>query len=252
MKFPIIIYHGVHSKEHPHTFKNDRMWTIDIKTFERQMKFIHASGCQVVLLSHLLDGTAPAPSKNKNTVVLTFDDGHESNYLNALPVLKKYGFKAEFFITAGLISKNGYMSPSQLVDLKKHGMSIQSHAYNHRFLSLLDREDLFLELHKSKKQISDIISDEVRFFAYPGGRYNDQTEATLQQVGYLGSCTSDTGYNTVNKNFFALKRFHYIQGMKDRYFRAIISQDSIYFLLRKIWSRTLAIKRKLAENQAVP
>jgi hypothetical protein len=31
-------------------------------------------------------------------VILTFDGGHKSQYINAKPVLDKYGFKATFFL----------------------------------------------------------------------------------------------------------------------------------------------------------
>lgn len=238
------MYHGVHSKKHPHVYKNDHIWTIDIEVFERHMQLIHSSGCEVVLLDHFFE-SAPLPEKQNKMVVLTFDDGCESCYFNALPVLNRYGFKAEFFITVGLIDKNGYMSKSQLKELKKHGMSIQSHAYNHRFLTLLDKTELIFELQESKREISKIISDNVRFFSYPGGRYDDQTELVLRETGYAGSCTSDIGYNTVSDNLYALKRFHYIDGMKERYFRATISQNSMYFLLRKVWGKMLTVKRKL-------
>ena len=249
MKLPILMYHGVHSKKYPHVYKDDHIWTIDIEVFERHMDLIHSSGCEVVLLDHFL-GSALLPEKQNKMVILTFDDGHESCYFNALPILNRYGFKAEFFITAGLIDKNGYMSKSQLNDLKKHGMSIQSHAYNHRFMSLLDKKELIFELRESKRKISEIISDNVRFFSYPGGRHDDRTEMAVREAGYQGSCTSEVGYNTFGNKLYGMKRFHYIDGMDERYFKAIITQDFKYFLLKKAWGSFLTIKRKFLKIQS--
>ncbi len=39
----------------------------------------------------------------KKSVIVTFDDGHESDYTLALPLLRKFNFKATFFITTDWI-----------------------------------------------------------------------------------------------------------------------------------------------------
>ena len=50
--------------------------------------FSHAQTRNVVEISH--------PNK---VVILTFGDTHKSQFLNAKPILDKYGFKGSFFIT---------------------------------------------------------------------------------------------------------------------------------------------------------
>ena len=59
------------------------------------MEYLHREGYRTFLLDELQQ-VEPWPEKS---VVLTFDDGHESNYLLALPILQEFGFKAHFFIT---------------------------------------------------------------------------------------------------------------------------------------------------------
>ena len=185
--------------------------------FEKHIQYISSYGCKVVLLEDLLDLSTKINKKDK-LVVLTFDDGHESCFWNAFPILEKYGYKAEFFVTAGFIGQKGYMSEEQLKELKKHGMSIQSHSFSHKFMSSLDKKDMFFEIQESKEKLSNILESDVDFFAYPGGRYNDLTESVVRESGYKGSCTSDVGYNQIGNGLFSLKRFHYIDGMKDSYF----------------------------------
>lgn len=62
--------------------------------FEAQMKWLHDNGYNTIFVSdlvHLLKSDNDLP---ENTVVITFDDGYESNYVYAYPVLKKYNLKA--------------------------------------------------------------------------------------------------------------------------------------------------------------
>ena len=48
--------------------------------------------------------------------MLSFDDEDENQYTNGLPLLKKYGFKATFFIMTVSIDKENYMTARQIVD----------------------------------------------------------------------------------------------------------------------------------------
>jgi peptidoglycan/xylan/chitin deacetylase (PgdA/CDA1 family) len=41
------------------------------------------------------------------SVLITFDDGYENNYTEAVPVLRRYGLRAIFFLTTGLIGQAG-------------------------------------------------------------------------------------------------------------------------------------------------
>ena len=42
----------------------------------------------------------------KNSILITFDDGYYDNYLNVFPLLKKYNFKATFFINSAFIKES--------------------------------------------------------------------------------------------------------------------------------------------------
>jgi peptidoglycan/xylan/chitin deacetylase (PgdA/CDA1 family) len=72
-------------------------------------------------LKHFFDITplASEPTKNKPKLHITFDDGYLDNYHNALPILKKHGLKATFFIATAGISE-GFLWQDELAHWFRH------------------------------------------------------------------------------------------------------------------------------------
>lgn len=77
---------------------------IDAKTFDWQMELLKKN-FNVLSLSDALVKlkTGNLPTK---AVCITFDDGYADNYLNALPILKRYGLPATFFVVSEILNKN--------------------------------------------------------------------------------------------------------------------------------------------------
>jgi peptidoglycan/xylan/chitin deacetylase (PgdA/CDA1 family) len=89
---------------------------------------------------------------NQKVAILTFDDGWQSQYQNAKPILDKYGFKGTFFIVCNYIEKdNSRMSWDDVKSLKQAGHDIQAHTMNHKNLNKLSAKDLNYELSESKQ-----------------------------------------------------------------------------------------------------
>ena len=69
---------------------------------------------------------------SQKLVILNFDDGRESQFLNAKPVLDKYGFKATFYIVCNYVeNKPGFMDWKQIREIYDEGNDIGSHSMNH-------------------------------------------------------------------------------------------------------------------------
>jgi hypothetical protein len=64
-------------------------------------------------------------------VVITFDDGNESDALIALPELAKRNLKAIFFVVGGRIGLPHYLDRAALRDVVSAGMEIGSHGMHH-------------------------------------------------------------------------------------------------------------------------
>src|ERR1041384_2350901 len=67
-------------------------------------------------------------------VVITFDDGCETDLIVAAPVLKEAGFNATFYVTVEHLGRRGYLSVGQLRELSESGFEIGSHSLTHSYL----------------------------------------------------------------------------------------------------------------------
>ncbi len=130
---------------------------------------------------------------NISSPVLTFDDGHLSNYDAALSLVEKNLGYGDFFVNPAMVGKKDFMSWAQLRELSRLGMSIQSHSYEHIYLSDYAKKDQLYQLKRSKLEIEDKIGVGVLILAPPGGRYNKVTEKVAKELGYQSIAISKPG-----------------------------------------------------------
>lgn len=156
------------------------------KQFEEQMQTLAESGYR----SLLFDEVESAPPGGKY-VVITFDDGLAGNYTHAAPILRRYGFRATFFVAVGLVSTPYYMTWAQLKELADAGMAIQSHTVNHRPLETLPDVEVRTELQTSKSTIEGRVGVRVTAFSFPHGSYDARSRRIAHESGYRFLCTSD-------------------------------------------------------------
>jgi peptidoglycan/xylan/chitin deacetylase (PgdA/CDA1 family) len=152
--------------------------------------------------------------------LLTFDDGDESS-LRAADVLERYGANATFFLTRDrCLNASGFIREPQIRELRKRGFSLGTHGTTHRKLTQMPERACIQELENSKCWLEDVIGEEVRYMAAPGGYINSNILKLAYQRGYtlVGTChermnslASMTLPNTVNRvnvrRHFSLKAF---------------------------------------------
>ncbi len=185
---PVLMYHALEDADHPAGAKDpgEQLYVLQVSQFREQMEYLHREGYQTFLLDEL-QALAEWPEK---AVVLTFDDGHESNFVLALPILQGYGFKAEFFITTGWIGTPYFMDEERIRGLHQAGMGIGSHGVTHRFLSDLAESEIKVEFSESKEALEACIGGPVVSMSYPGGRMNQNTQKSAQASGFHYTCSS--------------------------------------------------------------
>lgn len=182
---PILMYHGISSG------RQDESYSVSLNDFEQQMAYLHKHGYRAVVPEDLLNAAA-VPAK---PVMITFDDGYETDYTEALPVLAQYGFKGVSFLTTGFIGKKGYLSWEQVKKLKSAGSSIQSHTHSHPLLNTLRKEEIERELTVSKNNIEKNAGCEVIALSLPGGSFGGKIRECALRSGYRILFTSRPDVN---------------------------------------------------------
>lgn len=130
------------------------------------------------------------------TVSVTFDDGWQSIYDKALPLLKAYNVRTTQYIISDVARNNvpGYMSDATIARLQRSGQEIGSHTLTHCNQTTLSQPALQANAKDSKQQLETQGLGPIKSFAYPMGRYNSTTQA-VHQKQYSLIRTSDFGYN---------------------------------------------------------
>ncbi|HZW55319.1 MAG TPA: polysaccharide deacetylase family protein [Nitrososphaerales archaeon] len=113
-------------------------------------------------------------------VMLRFDDGYQSQWVNALPVLQRYGFKAVFLIITGALTRGGmnysvgdgwtYMSWQEVWWLYSNGYEISDHTTTHpHSLGALNCAGLQYEVYDSRQTLAQNGITYVPSLALPDG-----------------------------------------------------------------------------------
>lgn len=204
----ILMYHRV-TDAHP----DDRL-CVPPHAFAAQMHALHAAGYRTVTFAQAIERLSGGSACPPKSVVLTFDDGFEDNFLHAAPALARHGFSGCFFVPSGFLAAGpgGYapadrpMTWEQLRELASRGHEIGAHAVTHRKLTMLALDEARAEIRESKRTLEQQLGRPVEFFCYPAGDHNPAIRAAVQAAGYRGACTVAPGANAPGADRFALRR----------------------------------------------
>ena len=253
-KFPTLMYHDIIESD-TQARQIDPVYSIEKDTFIKQIEFLQNSGHQSISLDEyvkLRSQSLDHRSRNsliEKSIIITFDDGHMSNYTRAFPLLQEYGFVATFFVTVRNIDSPDGMTWQQLREMADSGMSIQSHTMTHPFLSDLSSEQIRRELGESRSILEDKLGKPVNFLALPGGRYSSTARKIAEAVGYQAVCTSKVGYNTLNTDLYSLRRWTVKRNTSISTFRSIIQMNPLTTLRYKTGYFVLNSLKKVLGNK---
>ena len=234
----ILMYHDI-AETLESIAAGHRAYVLDPKVFRRQM--------QAIIDASLLNFTVEdwyASSRRLGAVVLTFDDGHTSNYDTALPILLDHRLKATFFVTAGWIGTGSTMDWRQIRALHASGMEIGSHTLTHRPPSTLDEKELRYELSESRRILEDGLGAKVTSLSSPTGFFNPQMCKIAQEVGYHSLCIGRVGLAADYGDPFSLNRVAVKRSMTENQFKQLLylNRMTIGSLRLRQWTRDLARK----------
>lgn len=130
-----------------------------------------------------LNGIALVQRNDRGIVTIAFDDGYDSDYTHARPVLDKYHFPATSYVVGSLVGSSGRLSVEQLKNLQDlNGWDIASHSYTHSNLTERARPEIETDLVLSKQFLEQNgLYRGSEHFAYPHGAFDSEELRSLVQ-----------------------------------------------------------------------
>lgn len=213
--------------------------------FREQMNWLQSAGIHALSVSQAHD------RKAEHGIVITFDDGCETDLTVAAPILRGMNFGATFYITVGFLGRRGYMVPSRVRELSDLGFDIGCHSMTHPYLSDLDDAALHREIAESKARLEEMTGRPVFHFSCPGGRWSPRVAEVARAAGYRSVATSRIMANDARSDPFRLGRIAILRdtpfaafrdtcrgrGLWPRQLRSVLQQTSQRLLGNTLYDR---------------
>jgi peptidoglycan/xylan/chitin deacetylase (PgdA/CDA1 family) len=184
---PILIYHSIRPYI-PTDTKGARRWIATPENLESELAWLRENGYSSVTFDALtakVQNGGPLPAK---PIIISFDDDWQSQYVNAVPLLKKYGFTATFFVWVRAVGRVHHMTWDEIRELDAEGMEIGCHTLTHLILpKLKDDGTLRREIVSAKDLIEAHIGHPVTSLAYPFGQYDERVVAFAREAGFTSA-----------------------------------------------------------------
>jgi peptidoglycan/xylan/chitin deacetylase (PgdA/CDA1 family) len=201
---PVLMYH--HIMPVP-----NNLIAISPSTFDEQMRYLRDHGWHPVSMAQFEEFVFTGKRLPVKPVLITFDDGRSNQLTYGVPILKKYGFTATFFVVKKWIDgkSKSFMHVPELKQLAGDGFGVESHTTNHmmmrRFQSRTTKQwegyesmkkRLWYPTYGMRVWMDATIGVNVTAVAYPGGGYDKYSPQLMRDAGYKVAFTTASGYVT--------------------------------------------------------
>jgi peptidoglycan/xylan/chitin deacetylase (PgdA/CDA1 family) len=235
-RVPVLCYHYLRGKSDPlrllrvfgyvvlslPLLNDTDVWTTSASEFERQLEYLKARGYQTVTLDELHEwqmGWRVLPAK---PVVLTFDDGDESVYDVAFPILERLRFRATLFVVTARVGTRwndvSCLDWARLREMEASGVfQIESHTHDLHYKVDVDgtMRPVFVaagvhgfdiegahwedavrdDLVRSREAIARHLGRAPAFLAWPYGTATPELDRVAIEAGFARTCTLRAGAN---------------------------------------------------------
>ncbi len=174
--------------------------------FAAQMHVLAAAGWHTItaadLAADLVAGRRPPP----RTFVITLDDGWYDGYRYALPILRRHGFVATFYVVSGRAGERTALSPAKLRTLAGLGMEIGDHTVSHADLPFRSALRASFEIVHAADQIDALVGVRPSTLAYPYGGRSSRDQRLVAEAGFALALTTVGGCVESASNQFSVPR----------------------------------------------
>jgi peptidoglycan/xylan/chitin deacetylase (PgdA/CDA1 family)/GT2 family glycosyltransferase len=255
---PILMYHAFGASTEPAT-----RYVIPSRRFARQMAWLKWMRYRVISLAEYLRYRHEYSLPPRRSVVITIDDGYADNWSTAYPILGRYRFPATIFIVNNQIGGTYYshvsselngrpmLSWSQVEALTRGGIEVGAHTRTHPDLTKIPSRQAQVEIEGSKDDLEDKLKIPVQIFSYPFGEYNEHVQTLVQQAGFLGACSCNSGLNTPITPLLTLRRVEiYGTASLVNFILAVCFGERGEVLARRLTSWTAALRQRCFQRKA--
>lgn len=205
---PVLTFHAIDDQRSIISFSPE--------LFERGMVRLHHNGYRTLSLLEVVERLDRGLLFPEDSFVITFDDGYQSVYDHAFPVLQRYGLSATVFLSVG---HNGLKSDSErlpslcerpmlswreIKEMHRSGVVFGAHTLTHPDLTRLPLAELNSQVYESKAVIEDTLGSDVTCFAYPYGRYDKRCRDVVSRH-FLCACSDKLGFVRPSSDPYAVE-----------------------------------------------
>jgi peptidoglycan/xylan/chitin deacetylase (PgdA/CDA1 family) len=180
-----LAYHGVGEVSDR---RDPRGLIVAPRHLEGHVRLLRRLGYRFLTAEEALERGNPS-----RAAVLTFDDGFRDALTIAVPLLRRLGVRASFYVCPGLWGAQHPDVPGEagrLLDeaearaVCEGGMELGAHSLTHPDLRGLDDGSMKRELVDSKEAVETITGRPCHTMAYPYGLWNKRVAGAARDAGY--------------------------------------------------------------------
>jgi peptidoglycan/xylan/chitin deacetylase (PgdA/CDA1 family) len=182
--------------------------------FAAQMRALKSAGWTSVTLDELDAYWRHGVSlPHGRPIVISFDNGYQSQFTKALPVLRSLGWVGDENIQlTGLPPSQGGLGDDEVRGLIAAGWELDTQGISHADLIALDASELHEQVAGARATIQHRFHVPVNWFCYPSGHYDATVVAAVTAAGYKGSTTVVPGWAAPNQDPYRLPRLRVLGG----------------------------------------
>ena len=235
-EIPVLLYHNIGN--YPADAMEDGLLP---ETFRQQMRFFSENDFDIVSLKQALDHMNQNIKLNSKSLAVTINGGYQDAFTNVLPVLKKYNFKAAFFIPPEFIGNERTIKGEpikcltwdEVYKIIEGGMKVGLLAYRGRSIKGKYDESAVMEsIVSAMKIFKSKIDSEIQYCAFKEGVPEKSLWNFLQKQGFQAVFTQcPTNRKASNRSIGRIQ----IDDDDHNIFLTKISKTYLFFKDKRSW-----------------
>jgi peptidoglycan/xylan/chitin deacetylase (PgdA/CDA1 family) len=195
----VLMYHRFEENKYPSTNTKISNFIEHLDLIKKnQFKFVNPNNFESKLLNN----------KNQKKILLTIDDGFQSFYENAWPILKEEEIPFVLFVNTREVGTYGYMNWTQIKEIAKEKfVHIGNHSFSHEYLVDKTNDEIIYDISRARSDLKNNLGHNSPFFSYPFGEYSNNFKNIIKDFGFKYAFGQHSGVVDETKDFYELPRF---------------------------------------------